>query len=149
MRKHLEATIPNVELLLVEDTSIGQPASCNVDGRCGADLKLTVVSPSFEGIHSLQRQRLVHVALEWELASGAIHSLPELQTLTPVEWVKSARFSWVEERLRAGIPQVEHLDITDVTNGHAVLGFRDGSKRALNPNGLELQICVVSPAFSI
>merc|ERR1711915_979691 len=55
--------------------------------------------------------------------------------------------AWVEERLRSAIQAIEHLEVLDVTNGHAVVGFMDGSRRALDPNGLELQLTVVSDTF--
>jgi len=54
---------------------------------------------------------------------------------------------WVEERVRSAVPRVERVDIVDVTNGHTVEGFEDGSGRALDPGGLELQLTVVSAAF--
>jgi acid stress-induced BolA-like protein IbaG/YrbA len=108
-----------------------------------------MVSAAFEGMRMLDRQRLVHLALQAELASGAIHSL-QLRTWTPEQWrARAARgyLAWVDDRLRAAVPAVEHLDIKDCTNGHAIEGFLDGSGRALDPNGLELELTVVSQAF--
>jgi len=150
LRGQLEATIPGIDHLGIEVPSNAQSTSCLTDTTQGADLKLTVVSSSFDGVRMLQRQRLVHVALQSELASGAIHSLPDLQTLTPEQWTtkrSAAHLKWVDERLRAAIPNVEHLDIVDSTDGHAAVGFEDGSKRALDPNGVELQLTVVSAFF--
>lgn len=60
--------------------------------------------------------------------------------------VETSGLAWVEDRLRNAIP-IEHVEILDVTDGHTVVGFNDGSGRALVPNGLELQLTVVSPAF--
>merc|ERR1719436_1535958 len=97
----------------------------------------------------LERQRLVHVTLQAELASGAIHSL-QLRTWTPAEWrtrAARAHLAWVDDRLRAAVPGVERLEIKDCTNGHAIEGFLDGSRRALDPNGLELELTVVSKVF--
>merc|ERR1712187_824319 len=39
------------------------------------------------------------------------------------------------------------MEVLDVTNGHAVIGFADGSGRALDPHGLELQLTIVSDVF--
>lgn len=150
MRERLEAVIQGIEHFEAEDVGSGAASPCSAESGSGAHLRLTVVSSSFEGVRPLQRQRLVHIALESELASGAVHSLPDLRALTPTQWRQSicaARTRWVEERLRAAIPDLEHLRILDVTNGHAVVGFTDGSKRALDPNGLELELTVVSPSF--
>merc|ERR1712050_361406 len=66
---------------------------------------------------------------------------------TPAQWCASG-LKWVDERLRTAIPDLEHLEIVDVTNGHAVVGFSDGSRRALDPNGLELQLLLVSATFN-
>jgi len=149
LREQLEAVIPGIEHLEVEDAATGQAAACSGPGE-GAHLRLTVVSTSFEGVRPLQRQRLVHIALEAELASGAVHALPDLRAMTPAQWqesVRNARTRWVEDRLRSAIPQLQHLRIRDVTNGHAEVGFADGSKRALDPRGLELELTLVSPDF--
>jgi len=148
LRARLEAVIPGVEHLEVADGG-GEHLEAEAEAD-GLSLRLTVVSPSFEGVRPLQRQRLVHAALREELASGAVHSLPELRALTPPQWrqgLRAARTKWVEERLRAWVPRLQHLRILDVTNGHAEVGFADGSRRALDPHGLELELTVVSPAF--
>jgi len=140
-RSQLEAAIPDIQHLEMD-------IECAACGD-GADLTLLIVSDAFENYRPLDRQRLVFTALQVELSSGAIHSLQQLQTLTLAQWQLRRRkrhLAWVEERLREAVP-IEHLEITDVTNGHAVEGFFDGSKRALDPTGLELQINVVSPAF--
>lgn len=151
VHKKLEATISGIEFFSMEEAAPSQVGACvTEDETAPANLKLTVVSTVFDGMPILQRHRLVHVALQAELESGAIHSLPDLQTLAPEQWIlkhAAARVSWVEPRLRAAIPCIEHLDILDVTNGHAVLGFKDGSKRALDPKGLELELTVVSSSF--
>eukprot|EP00930_Biecheleria_cincta_P027029 TRINITY_DN18996_c0_g1_i1.p1 TRINITY_DN18996_c0_g1~~TRINITY_DN18996_c0_g1_i1.p1 ORF type:complete len:243 (-),score=39.97 TRINITY_DN18996_c0_g1_i1:115-843(-) len=151
MRKKLEAAIPGIEFFSMEEAAPSQMGTCLAKDKTAAtNLKLTVVSAAFDGMPILRRHRLVHVALQAELESGAIHSLPDLQTLAPEQWIlkhAAARVAWVEPRLRSAIPCIEHLDILDVTNGHAVLGFKDGSKRALDPKGLELELTVVSSTF--
>jgi len=84
-----------------------------------------------------------------DLVSATIDAMPKRVTLTPEQLrlqQESGHLSWVEDRLRATVP-VEHLEIVDVTNGHTVEGFSDGSKKALHPHGLELQIMIVSDAF--
>lgn len=150
LRRLLEATVPGIDHLEIEDMAAGTSPGCFADGRCGAHLRLTLVSGSFEGIRMLDRYRLIHTALQKELGSGAIHSLPNLQALTPMQWrtkAVAAHLRWVDERLRGTIPDLRHLEIRDVTNGHAVVGFADGSRRALDPNGLELELTVVSAVF--
>lgn len=140
IRDRLVASIPQIEHFDMDELEVG----CE-----GAHLKLLVVSDAFEQLRPLDRQRMVHLALKTELSSGAIHSLPQLQALTRAQWrskVQRSRTSWVEERLRSAF-DVAHLEILDVTNGHAIVGFHDGSKRALDPNGLELQLTIVSAAF--
>eukprot|EP00927_Polykrikos_kofoidii_P076803 TRINITY_DN7382_c0_g1_i1.p1 TRINITY_DN7382_c0_g1~~TRINITY_DN7382_c0_g1_i1.p1 ORF type:complete len:262 (-),score=37.86 TRINITY_DN7382_c0_g1_i1:392-1177(-) len=155
LKARLEALIPRIDRLEIESMR-DEPRASNLKvaaGGCqnGADIKLTIVSWHFNDMSLLQRQRLVHIALAAELESGAIHSLPELRTLTPTQWRARqghAHLAWVEDRLRSTISGIEHLEIVDVTNGHAVIGFHDGSKRALDPHGLELQLSVVSSAFN-
>lgn len=44
----------------------------------------TVISPSFEGLLTIKRHRMVYAALVEEM-KGPIHALA-LQTLTPEEW---------------------------------------------------------------
>lgn len=113
-------------------------------------MRLEVVSPAFEGLKALDRQRLVHAALREELESGAIHALPELATLTPEQWRRREARRRIERfaaSIRQAVPGVEHLDLVDLTDGHAVQGFYDGSRRSLDPRGLELKVTVVSPAF--
>lgn len=147
IREQLSTVIPNIEHFEVDDA--GSAGS-------GAMIKLLLVSSTFDGLGSLKRQQLVFTAFERELASGAIHSIPQLQALTPAEW-NSSRTSTcsnsafdplavLQQRIRAAMP-IEHLEVLDVTNGHAVDGFHDGSKRALDPNGLELELKIVSSAF--
>ena len=47
----------------------------------------TVISDQFNGLKSLDRQRLVYGALTPELRNGTIHAL-SLKTFTPDEWKK-------------------------------------------------------------
>merc|ERR1712217_38768 len=54
---------------------------------------------------------------------------------------------WAYDSVRLAIPDITHLDIRDVSNGHTATGFTDGSQRSLNPKGLELRIVVVSMVF--
>lgn len=144
----LRAAISDIEYVDVEKVSSESTIDCE-DG-CGLALKLTVISPAFDGLKLLARHRLVNDALKPELMSGAIHSLPQLQTLTPAQWQAQStknRLSWVDGRLRDAIPYIEHLEVQDVSDGHTAKGFTDGSKRSLNPHGLELKITVVSSSF--
>jgi len=126
-------------------------AECGEAGEAGAlALTLTVVSPAFDGQKLLARHRLVNTALLPELTSGAVHSLPCLQTLTPTQWrarSTSDPLAWVHQKLRGAIPRIEHLEVHDLSDGHTAQGYADGSKRSLNPNGIELGITVVSPSF--
>eukprot|EP00928_Gymnodinium_smaydae_P007671 TRINITY_DN12748_c0_g1_i2.p1 TRINITY_DN12748_c0_g1~~TRINITY_DN12748_c0_g1_i2.p1 ORF type:complete len:254 (+),score=70.88 TRINITY_DN12748_c0_g1_i2:55-762(+) len=149
LEQRLRARIPDVEHVEIDSADV--LAEGDAPSQCGgAHLRIEVVSPAFEGMRPVDRQRLVHSALSEELASGALHSLPELLTLTPAQRQRraaTARLGWVGDRIRAAVPGVQHLEIKDVTNGHAIEGFYDGSNRALDPNGLELELLVVSDAF--
>merc|ERR1719436_1468819 len=85
-----------------------------------------------------------------EIGSGAIDALPEMSALTPVEYARKQRnkiIASVEDKIRSSIAQVAHVEVLDATDGHAITGFFDGSKRSLDPNGLELRLLVVSPTF--
>jgi hypothetical protein len=48
----------------------------------------------------------------------------------------------IEDALRAALAPVHHLNVSDVTDGHAVEGVRDG--RALRADGREILVLVVS-----
>jgi len=118
-----------------------------------------VVSSCFEGLQPLERHRRLHAALQPELSSGALHAL-SLQALTPGQAAErqglasicrkqneQKRLAWVEERLNQSIAGIEWLEVEDVSDGHTAVGFTDGSRRSLNPNGIELRITVVSSIF--
>eukprot|EP00747_Dinoflagellata_sp_TGD_P076357 gnl/TRDRNA2_/TRDRNA2_159114_c0_seq1.p1 gnl/TRDRNA2_/TRDRNA2_159114_c0~~gnl/TRDRNA2_/TRDRNA2_159114_c0_seq1.p1 ORF type:complete len:255 (-),score=45.26 gnl/TRDRNA2_/TRDRNA2_159114_c0_seq1:90-854(-) len=152
----LRTLIPHVAHVEVEDVSTGNCAVSFAYGSNrslnprGLDLKLTVVSAAFEGLRLLEQHRLVNGALQSELLSGAIHSLPQLQTLTPAMWQarkQKDHHRWVAERLRTAIPDIEHLAIRVIDDGHAAAGFVDGSNRSLNPEGIQLVLTVVSASF--
>ncbi|GAB5389586.1 MAG: BolA family transcriptional regulator [Alphaproteobacteria bacterium] len=53
------------------------------DGSGESHFKLTVISPDFEGVSRVQRQRMVNALLAEELA-GPVHALT-MTTLTPAE----------------------------------------------------------------
>ena len=55
------------------------------------------------------------------------------------------RMQDVEDALSTALAPVHHLAVTDVTDGHAVEGVRDG--RALLADGLEILVLVVSAEF--
>lgn len=48
--------------------------------------KVTIVSPAFQGLRSVQRHQLVYGKLQSLLQPGAIHALA-LHTYTPDEWI--------------------------------------------------------------
>jgi len=142
----VHATIPNVEH--VEVNAMG--CSDAAERAEGAWLQVVVVSDFFEDLRLIDRHRLVHLALGSELASGSVQALQELLTLTGAQWrAREARrrIAGFEARLRASVPEAEYIQIVDLTDGHTVQGFFDGSGRALDPHGLELQVTVVSRAF--
>jgi len=167
IRKQIRSHIPHIEHLEVEDVHVhdlggdastspgcsatsSRSSSPSSSANPGARLRVEVVSAAFESLKPVDRQRLVHAALREELASGAIHALPELTTLTPSQWYgreAKRRIRRFEDRVREAVPGVEHLDLVDLTDGHAVQGFYDGSRRSLDPRGLELKVTVVSTAF--
>eukprot|EP00405_Crypthecodinium_cohnii_P011198 CAMPEP_0206433100 /NCGR_PEP_ID=MMETSP0324_2-20121206/8331_1 /ASSEMBLY_ACC=CAM_ASM_000836 /TAXON_ID=2866 /ORGANISM="Crypthecodinium cohnii, Strain Seligo" /LENGTH=266 /DNA_ID=CAMNT_0053899299 /DNA_START=76 /DNA_END=876 /DNA_ORIENTATION=+ len=133
-----------LDLSTVASSSASSDVS-STEGR-GVRLRLEVVSETFENMRSTDRQRMVQRALENELASGAIHALPDLRTLTPVQWHRN-QIQRFEQRLHEKVGGIERLEIIDLTDGHAVEGYFDGSGRSLDPRGLELQVAVVSSAF--
>lgn len=47
----------------------------------------TIVSPAFEGLRPLQRQRLINEGMKPHLDSGAVHAL-SMKTLTPAQWAE-------------------------------------------------------------
>ncbi|BBL72052.1 BolA family protein [Methylogaea oryzae] len=55
-----------------------------VEGE-GCNFSCVVVSPGFQALGSLQRQRLVLAALQAPLASGALHAIT-VKAYTPEEW---------------------------------------------------------------
>lgn len=93
--ERLRSFIPGVGYLEIEDVSDGHTAVGFSDGSgrsvnpVGLELRLTLVSPAFDGLGPLERHRLVTAALAAELASGAVHALPRLRTLTPAQWLSS------------------------------------------------------------
>jgi len=147
--QRISDTIPAI--LHLEVDSLESSASC-ISGQPeeGAWLKILVVSDTFAGLRLIDRHRLVHRALGKLLASGAVQALPELQTLTCAQWqahLARGRIASFEAKVRAVVPQVEHLEILDLSDGHALAGFFDGSKRSLDPHGLCLKVTVVSADF--
>lgn len=151
IRKQISASIPNVLHMDVQSVEFSEMlAGAPQEQERGARLKLEVVSDTFEGLKPLDRQRLVHVALKPQLDAGAIHALQELRTLTEAQWRERQALGFraeLAEQLRAVVPKVEHLEINDLSDGHTVQGFHDGSRRALDPHGLELQMLIVSASF--
>ena len=55
----------------------------NGDGRHFA---IRAVGEIFAGLSPVKRQQAVYAALSEEFASGAIHAVDQLVTLTPAEW---------------------------------------------------------------
>lgn len=48
----------------------------------GSHLKLTVISPAFEGLSRLKKQQLVYSVLAEKIADGTLHAV-QMVTLTP------------------------------------------------------------------
>lgn len=114
--------------------------ACRRDLSAKADpdfLKRTVMSLIILGA--------VSVPLE-ELGYPALRKEDKLTHIAGSDSSGKGRLFWVEERLRAAMP-IQHLEIVDVTDGHAMDAFLQGSNRALDPHGLELRLTVVSSAF--
>ncbi len=53
----------------------------------GCNLDAVVVSPRFEGMSPLERQRMVYAAVDDLLRSGALHAL-SLRTYTSEQWAE-------------------------------------------------------------
>jgi len=149
LRKQVLAFIPGIHHLELE---IVKSSAMQLQSRIveGAWLKVVVVSDAFVGLRSIDRHRLVQRALDRDLVTGRVQALPELQTFTCMQWqahLAKCRIASLENKLRARVPDVDHLEIVDLSDGHAVQGFFDGSKRSLDPHGVELQVTVVSAFF--
>lgn len=54
---------------------------------------------------------------------------------------------WATEKLQRNIPDIHHLVVQDVSDGHTSRGFFDGSGRSRHPDGKELKVLIVSDAF--
>eukprot|EP00435_Cladocopium_sp_Y103_P024930 s951_g6.t1 len=54
---------------------------------------------------------------------------------------------WATEKLQRNIPDIHHLAVQDVSDGHTSDGFFDGSGRSRHPDGKELKVLIVSDAF--
>ena len=56
-----------------------------VDGD-GRHFAIRVIGEIFAGLSPVKKQQLVYGALSEEFASGSIHAVDQLVTLTPAEW---------------------------------------------------------------
>ncbi|HET8709744.1 MAG TPA: BolA/IbaG family iron-sulfur metabolism protein [Spongiibacteraceae bacterium] len=56
-----------------------------VDGD-GRHFAIRVIGEVFAGLSPVKKQQLVYGALSEEFASGSIHAVDQLVTLTPAEW---------------------------------------------------------------
>ncbi|MEK6749347.1 MAG: BolA/IbaG family iron-sulfur metabolism protein [Pseudomonadota bacterium] len=59
-------------------------AQAFVEGE-GCNVRVTVVSPAFEGKSLLQQQRTVNESVAHLIASGALHAL-SIKSYTPAQW---------------------------------------------------------------
>lgn len=87
MREKLTAALAPERLEIEDDSArhAGHHHEGGVDGRAGGEshFNLTIVSPAFEGLGRVQRQRRVNNLLKAELA-GPVHAL-SIRALTPAE----------------------------------------------------------------
>lgn len=68
---------------LLQSRLSGCEVEVNGDGRHFA---IRVVGDIFAGLSPVKKQQLVYGALSEEFASGSIHAVDQLITLTPDEW---------------------------------------------------------------
>ena len=73
---------------LIESQIENSEALVEVDGN---SVRVTVVSPAFEGLRAVKKQQLVYGCLNDHIADGTIHAIT-MQTHTPEEWEKAKRF---------------------------------------------------------
>jgi BolA protein len=85
------------EVVEVEDESRHHAGHAGARAGGESHFRALVVSPRFEGVARVERQRMVYAALG-ELMSGPIHALA-MRTLTPEEWRREA------ESLRGPAPR--------------------------------------------
>ena len=67
---------------LVEQQIDGARADVTGDG---SKFEARVVSPSFDGLSTIKRHKLVYAVLDEHIRSGAIHAL-SIRAYTPQEW---------------------------------------------------------------
>lgn len=87
-RQHIEQRLREAlaaQHVAVEDESHLHAGHAGAAGG-GGHFRATIVSPRFEGLSRVARQRLVYQALADEM-QGAIHALA-MRTLTPGEWAQ-------------------------------------------------------------
>jgi len=70
---------------LLQSRLTGCEVEVNGDGRHFA---IRVIGEIFAGLSPVKKQQLVYGALSEEFASGSIHAVDQLVTLTPAEWQK-------------------------------------------------------------
>lgn len=64
-------------------------AEVAVEGA-GDKFDIRVVSPAFEGLMPVKKQKLVYSCINDKIADGSIHAV-NIQTWTPEEWDKARR----------------------------------------------------------
>lgn len=55
----------------------------------GSHFEAVVISPGFEGLSPIAKQRMVYAAVNAKIASGELHAL-SIKTYTPEEWAAAA-----------------------------------------------------------
>lgn len=56
----------------------------------GNHIMLTVVSDAFEGLTPVKKQQLVYGAINELIASGEVHAVDSMKTLTKAQWANLA-----------------------------------------------------------
>lgn len=72
---------------LLESSIADSQAFVEVNGN---HIMLTVVSDAFEGLTPVKKQQLVYAAINNLIASGEVHAVDSMKTLTKAQWADLA-----------------------------------------------------------
>lgn len=72
---------------LLESSIADSQAFVEVNGN---HIMLTVVSDAFEGLTPVKKQQLVYAAINDLIASGEVHAVDSMKTLTKAQWADLA-----------------------------------------------------------
>jgi len=94
IRRTLLGALTPVTYLCITDVTDGHTVEGYKDGRAlaadGNELLLLIVSPLFDKVALLQRQRMINKVLHFDLHTGHLHSI-RMKCLTPSQWIQKGK----------------------------------------------------------